>query len=335
MATKDDVLTETDDDIDVVEVDTAAGEEAKAAEAEAAKAAEGGKDGLTEDEHDEDEDGEQEDARLAERDEGEDPNREDNPERKKRLNRRRAAKARTERLNAEVDRLTRQVAELTRGQTEIRNTNLSVSEGMVTSRLEQVRQDIATAEAILADAVKNADGDSYTTALRLRDEAKAQESELVVAQKGFVEAKKAPATADTEATRLAGEWKRANATWYGSNAAATASANAIDAALSAEGLYSHGSPDYYRELTRRVTTHFNGGERTERKPETQTDTRAKGPKLGDRGGGANGAPAGRKVFLSKDRVDAIKAAGDWDDPKERAKAIRAYEEYDREQSAQR
>lgn len=328
MATKDEVLTESDD-IEVVEVDAAPGEEAKVAEADAAKKKED--EPVVEDDHDDPDDEHQEDARLAEKDQSP----EEIEANKRKLGQRQRQKAARDRDRQELATLRAQNADFQRRLSSVESNTLSVNEGMVTSKLEEVRRDIATADAILADAVKNSDGDAYAAALRLRDEAKSQEGELIAAQKVFVEAKKAPAAPDAEATRLAGDWKRANAEWYGSNSTATASANAIDAALSAENLYAHNSPDYYRELTRRVSAHFNGGERTERKSETPADNKRKGPPIGDRGGAQNGNGTGRKVFLSKDRVDAIKAAGDWDDPKERAKAVKAYEEYDRDQSAQR
>lgn len=331
MATKDDVLTETDDDIEVIEVDAAPGEEAKAAEA----AAKEDKEPPAASEDDE-EDDDQEDARLADRDADPEETAEDAEKRKRKLGQRQRQRQAAKRNQEELEALRREIAELRRGQTEIRNTNLSVSEGMVNSRLEEVRRDIATADAILAEAVKNSDGDSYAQALKLRDEAKAQEAELANTAKGFAEAKKAPVETDTEVSRLASAWKASNP-WYRSDGSDTHSAvvNAIDAGLMAEGR-NPGTREYWSELTRRVAARFKSEEAPRERKDPVDDNRRKGPAIGDRGGAVNGNGSGKRtVHLSKERVDAIKQAGDWDDPVERAKAIKAYEQYDREQSANR
>lgn len=335
MATKDDVITENEDDIDVVEIDVPAGDEAKHAEAEAAKE----KSEVVEepDGEQDDDDGEQEDTRLAEKDESA----EEAEERrnKHKLGQRQRQKLARQRERAELQELRQNYATLLKRLDGVETNTLSVNEGLITSKLEQVRQDIATADSLLADAVKNADGDTYAAAMRLRDDAKAQELELIAAKNATTKAKETSTGAPDQVTALVTRWKTANAAWYGTDTVGTAIAHEIDNRLAAEGVYQKTDPEYYRELSRRCAEEFkriDGGNRRETKTDSQADNRRKGPPLGDKGGGANGNGSGKRaVFLSKDRVDAIKAAGDWDDPVERAKAIKAYEAYDREQSAQR
>lgn len=331
MVTKDEVLTENEDDIDVVEVDVAPGEEAKAQEAAAkAKTPDDADDDQTADD-DADADDDTEDARLAEQDEGpEERERRREENRIKRARKRERQKAGYEELLA----LRAEIAELRRGQSQLHDASRASSEAQLDARLADVRKDIATADAIMAQALKDGNGDDFIAAQTLRDQAKDQERELTAARKAM-EAR--PQSADADAVRtLADRWKQANASWYGAPGyeSQTAIANSVDAQVMRDG-YDPKTPAYYQELSRRLNAmRDDDRERPARRKENTVDDppRRKAPPLGASrdGAGANGR---RQVHLSRERVEAIKAAGAWDDPKERAALIKAYEEYDREHSA--
>lgn len=338
MATKDEVLTENEDDIDVVEVDALPGEEAKAAEAAAAaeKAKEVAADAGDTDDDDHDDDADHEDARLADADA--DPD-EDNEERKKRLNRRKRQKEARDRTLQRLTFLEQQNAELLKRVGGVENVTQSTNVAQLDARIAEVRKDIATADAILAQAIKDADGDSYATAMRLRDEAKDQERELAAAKSAVEAAKTTSQSGAGQVTSFANAWKAANP-WYDPSGGDNASAvvNAIDAGMIREG-YDPNQRGYWEELTRRVAGRVgsNGERRETRAKENGVDKdppRRKAPPLGANRDG-NGQGGRRQVFLSKERVDAIKSAGLWDDPTERAKMIKAYEEYDRDNPASR
>lgn len=330
MATKDEVLTENEDDIEVVEVDVAPGEEAKAQEAAAKdEKSDDVDDQTTDDDADDDED--KEDARLADQDA--DPEERNEQEREKRVKRRQRQKEARDRTLARVEALERQNQELLRRLGGVETTQQSSTEAQLDSRLADVRKDIATADAIMAQALKDGNGDDFVAAQTLRDQAKDQERELVSAKKTF-EAK--PADNNDAVRQLADRWKQANSSWYGAPGyeQQTAIANGIDAQVMQDG-YDPKTPAYYQELTRRLKAlRSDDEERPVRRKETHVDEspRRRAPPLGASrdSAGANGK---RQVHLSRERVEAIKAAGAWDDPKERAALIKAYEEYDREHSA--
>lgn len=321
------VLTEKDEDeLEIVEVETLPepGKEPPKKEEEPPP----GDDDEDDDEHEDDDP--PEDARLADQDE--DP--EENAERKKRLNRRakqKAAKARTE---SELVALRAEVARLSQGQQRLEGANLATGEAQVEFRLVEVRKDIATAETLLADAVKNSDGDTYAAALRLRDEAKAQETDLARAQETFKQAKERP-QAQTAVADLANRWSSANP-WYKRDGSDNPSAivNAIDAGMISEG-HDPATPGYWSELTRRVQARLVTTEpRRETTPNGEQPARRKAPPLGN---GREQTPPGqrREVYVTPARKAAMQQAGVWDDPKERAEYLREYAKYDREQSANR
>lgn len=337
MATKDEVLTENDDDIDVIEVDAAPGDEAKAAAEAAAAEAEKAKAGDDKDEGDEDdeheEDSEQEDSRLADRDA--DPEERNEQEREKRLKRRQRQKAARDATLQELQNLRAELAQLRQGQHQLQTTQQSNTVAQIDARIAEVRRDIATADAVMAQALKDGNGEDFVTAQRLRDEARDQERELAAAKKA---SENRPAESATQVTSFAQQWMAAN-TWYHKDGSDTASAvvNAIDAGMMAEG-FDPATRGYWSELTRRVRERMgNEQERPERRKENGVDKeeppRRKAPPLGANRDGSGGQGGRRQVHLSKERVEAIKAAGAWDDPKERASLIKAYEEYDREHSA--
>ena len=57
------------------------------------------------------------------------------------------------------------------------------------------------------------------------------------------------------------------------------------------------------------------------------------PTVAGAGRESGGADSGKTYRLSSDRVQALKDAGIWDDPKQRAEAIRRFREYDKQHRA--
>lgn len=331
---KDEVLTENEDDIEIVEVDAPPGEEAKVVEAEKAKAPDADTDEDDQDDADGDEDdADKEDSRLSERDT--DPD-EDNPKREKRINRRRQQKEARDRTLAQLELLRRENQELKQRIGAVETTQHSATESQIEARLAEIRRDIETADQIMAQAITDQNGENFAAAQRIRDEARDRERELQAAQQAIKS--RTTTEADPRQTTLVSQWKAANP-WYGAPGyeTQTAIANTIDVQVAAAG-FDKGSPEYYRELSRRINamTTKDDGERRERRKEKDVDRddppRRRALPLGANRDG-NGQAGRRQVHLSKERVDAIKAAGAWDDPQLRAEYIREYEKYDRENSA--
>lgn len=278
-----------------------------------------------------DDDEEQEDARLADHeDDEEDGEHKDDPDsaaRKKRLKRRQIQKQARDRTLNEVAELRRVNEELLRRVSGIEGAHLNFSETQIDARLTEVRRDIETAETILAKAIEAGNGADAATALRLRDEAKAAEADLVRNKSLFGEARKPKQeTQDPEVSRYANAWKAANP-WYGKPGSEVDSAiiNAIDATLTAER-YDPKSDEYWKELTRRANARINPEDKGSKR--VTTDRKKPPPQ----GSSREHAPQStrREVYVTPERKAAMVEAGIWDDPQRRSKMLKAYADYDRD-----
>jgi len=129
----------------------------------------------------------------------------------------------------------------------------------------------------------------------------------------------------TEVQENATQWLKKNS-WYDPQARDTDSriAKVVDQELAAEG-WDAADPEYWDELDNRLQARLphrytaKGG---------STNRRA-GPTSSSRATNSAVAKPGT-VMLSRDRVQAIKDAGAWDDVSKRNKMIRAYQAYDRQ-----
>lgn len=116
--------------------------------------------------------------------------------------------------------------------------------------------------------------------------------------------------------QLAERWKADNADWYGDPeyAAETAATNAIDQQLAREG-YDPNSPQYFKELDRRITERFSylAVEDDDQEQGRQAPSR---PKQQPVAGATRQPPSGkRSVKLTKDDVAAARMMGlDLSDP---------------------
>jgi len=322
------ILTETDDDeIDIVEVEQLP--EPGTTQPKAATQDDDADDTTGDTDDDDEDDGE--DRRLEGHD---DDDGDDSPQRKKRLKRRQLQKEAKERTLRELELLRTQNAELSRRLGDVENRTHSAAKTDVERRLSEVQNDIRTAEAILAKAIEAGNGEDAATAMRLRDEARDVAAELSASVKDY---EKPRTTApDPNAARLAGAWKEANP-WYDSRGGDEDSAivNAIDATLTREG-YNPASRDYWTELTRRVNSRLGGAQADpeERTQRAEGREKRKAPPLGN---GRDHAPAStrREVYVTPDRKQAMIDAGIWDDPQRRNKMLKAYADFDRDQSSGR
>lgn len=306
----DKTLTE-DDDIEIVEVE---------------QLPKPGETAAVEDKsEDEDEDdAPEEDARLvADDDEDDDAEDKDTPAHKKRVKRRQLQKQARDRTLTEVARLREQNAAYERRLAALETSVVTQSETQVDERLTKTRDDIAMADRIMAKALEAGNGDDFVAAQNMRDAAKTQEFELLRTKGNFTDVKKN--TPDQRVVSLSNEWKSANASWYGADANATQVANQIDSQVAADG-YNPSTPAYWQELSRRLQSRFQASETTaptkKKTPPPQGQTREHTP-----------PSTRREVYVTPERKQAMIDAGKWDDPVARAKMLKAYAQYDREQSA--
>ena len=134
-----------------------------------------------------------------------------------------------------------------------------------------------------------------------------------------------PNPISTEVQLNATKWLKKNS-WYDPQAQDTDSriAKVIDQELAADG-WDPSDSEYWEELDNRLSSRLP--HRYSQKG-SKEGKRSVGPTASSRVSNANSSKAGT-ITLSRDRVQAIKDSGSWDDVEKRNKMIRAYAQYDR------
>ena len=132
-----------------------------------------------------------------------------------------------------------------------------------------------------------------------------------------------PNQISTEVQQNATQWLKKNS-WYDPQARDTDSriAKVVDQELAADG-WDPSDPEYWDELDSRLTTRL-----PHRYTSKGSSSKRANPSASSRVANASASKPGT-ITLSRDRVQAIKDAGAWDDVEKRNKMIRAYQSYDR------
>lgn len=149
--------------------------------------------------------------------------------------------------------------------------------------------------------------------------------ELARVEQAFKQRQAAPQPLDPRLANHAQDWMKRNS-WYDPSGQDQDSeiAMRIDQRLAQEG-WDPTTKEYWQELDSRVKKYlphrFSGGKVSSAKPKSVVT-----------GGGreASGANSGATYKLSSERVQALKDAGLWDDPKKRAEAVKRFREYDKQ-----
>lgn len=251
--------------------------------------------------------------------------------RETRAKRRQLQKQAKERSQRELALLREQNAELMRRMQAIEGNTISQQAQSIGQQYQQALYEAQQAETIIARAIEAGNGDDVSVALRLRDEAKERAQQLAYAkQQAEVYAYQAvQPQADPRVVDYAQQWLEANP-WYNPQGRDEESAitKAIDNALAAEG-WNPTSEEYWHELTRRVAARIANDGGSQR---SQASPRRKAPPTGNT---REHAPASTKneVVVTPERKQAMIEAGVWDDPVARNRYLKAYQAYDRENTA--
>lgn len=252
--------------------------------------------------------------------------------RETRAKRRQLQKQAKERSQRELALLREQNAELMRRMQAIEGNTLSQQAQSIEQRYQQALYEAQQAETIIARAIEAGNGEDVSVALRLRDEAKERAQQLSYA-KQQAEQYAYQATqpqADPRVVDYAKQWLDANP-WYNPQGRDEESSitKAIDNALAAEG-WNPSSEEYWHELTRRVAARIGGDDNAATRREAAP--RRKAPPTGNT---REHAPASTKneVVVTPERKQAMIEAGVWDDPVARNRYLKAYQAYDRENTA--
>jgi hypothetical protein len=199
------------------------------------------------------------------------------------------------------------------------------------SAIAQAAQEAEMADKVIAKAVAAGNGEDVTQAMRYRDQALARIQTLNQQKQQLANARPQPQQAkiDDMTMELAKQFMSENP-WYDAQGRDEDSAIviAIDQSLAKDG-FDPRSEDYWDELRRRASKRLP--ERFGKAKESAQGT-ARSPRGGPAvGSGREHAPAStrKEIYVSPERKQALIEAGVWDDPVLRAKYVKRYAEYDR------
>jgi hypothetical protein len=222
----------------------------------------------------------------------------------------------------ELDFLRRRNDDLERriSQQEERTTRVDIDN--IDARIYQANNEVSMAEQVIAKAVAAGNGDDVAQALRLRDQAILRAQQLAAHKQNVAYRPKPQQSVDDMTIHHAKQFM-SDHPWYNAQGADEDSGIvlAIDQSLSKEG-YDSRSEDYWDELRYRVQKRL-----PEKFKEVSRSPRG-GPQVGS---GKEYAPSTTKkeIFVSPERVQALKDAGVWEDPVLRMKYVKRYAEYDK------
>jgi hypothetical protein len=252
--------------------------------------------------------------------------------RDQRTKRRQLQKQAKERSQRELEYLRQQNATMEARLRAVEGNTLSQQAQTIDQQYQRALYEAQQAETIIARAVEAGNGDDVSIALRLRDEAKERAQQLGYAKQQAEQYahQAAQPKADPRVVDYAKQWLDANP-WYNPQGRDEDSAvtKAIDNALAAEG-WNPTSEEYWHELTRRVASRI--GDDGAPAARNQAAPRRKAPPTGTT---REHAPVSTKneVVVTAERKQAMIEAGVWDDPVARTRYLKAYQAYDRENTA--
>lgn len=275
---------------------------------------------------DHDDDIEENDERLSDsRNEEEEERRE--ARRNERKRRRESQRFARDKTKEEMQWLIDQNKQLQQRLEAVEHHAITAQKGSLDQNYNQALYSVRKAETDLARAIEIGDGAKVPELLRQRDQAMAQAAEINRVKTQF---SNQPAPQNSEVTERAQRWAAQN-TWFNANGndPDSAAAKAIDAGLVSEG-FNPATKKYWNELDRRLSERlphrFADDDDSEYTGTQQSGRR--GPPVG--GSREMSAPGSKKVFVSAERIQAMKDAGYWDDPVLRQRMLKRYQETDRE-----
>lgn len=231
-------------------------------------------------------------------------------------------------LKRENDEFKRRLGQLERN---------SKTEGLIRidKNLEDANYRVEYAKLKLAEATQNGDGQAMVEAQTLWQAANDEVRQLSQIRRQADQELKQPQqqqTADPTVQRLAQRWMSRNA-WYNPSASDPDSrvAKKIDELMGAQG-WDPTDPDYWDELDSRLQKELPH-RYNETNDEDSRNVRRPRNVVGSSGREASAAYGGSnrtQFVLSPDRVKAMKEAGAWDNPDRKAKMIKSFIAYDRQ-----
>jgi hypothetical protein len=241
------------------------------------------------------------------------------------------AKQREASSKHKISALEKRNEDLARRLAAVENTAASYQFAQIDKALEDEATRVEYAKMKMVQAAQAGDVAAQMEYLEQLTDAKQRLNQAQHYKKQQLEAAKAPRQnvpnpVSTEVQQNATGWLKKNS-WFDPQARDTDSriAKVVDQELVADG-WDPSDPEYWDELDNRLSARLphrytaKGG---------NNQRRAAGPTSSSRVANTNSTKPGT-ITLSRERVNAIKDAGAWDDVSKRNKMIRAYAQYDRE-----
>ena len=229
-----------------------------------------------------------------------------------------------------ISALEKRNEELARRLANLESSAVSFKMAQLDKTLEDEATRVEYAKMKMMQAAQAGDAQSQVEYLEQLTDAKQRLQQLQHFKKQQLnEAKKpkqnVPDPISQEVEQNAKAWLRKNS-WYDPEARDTDSriAKVIDQELATDG-WDPSDPEYWDELDNRLSARLP--HRYTAKGGNTTQRRSAGPTASSRVATTTAKP--NTITLSRDRVQAIKDAGAWDDTEKRNKMIRAYAAYDR------
>ena len=255
-------------------------------------------------------------------------------------NRRKAKKDLIRKTNQEKDlrlqQLQRENEEFKRRLSQLERNTKAEHVTRIEKGIEDAQVRLEYAKMKLAEATSNNDGQAMVEAQTLWDNAKEEVRNLSLLKQRADEELRRPQqqanVPDPTVQKLAAQWMRKNE-WYDPAARDPDSriAKKIDELLVTQG-WNPSDPDYWDELTSRLqkelphryNDHNDDDTRGVRRPRNVVGSA--GREASASYGGSNRS----QFVLSPDRVKAMKEAGAWDNPERKARMIKQFIEFDRQ-----
>lgn len=240
------------------------------------------------------------------------------------------AKQREYTAKNKITALERRNAELAERLAKLESTTASYQFAQVDKAIEDEATRVEYAKMKLVQAAQANDANAQVEYLEQLQDAKNKLAQIQAYKKQQLEDAKRPKQnvpneISTEVQRNATNWLKKN-TWYDPQARDTDSriAKVIDQDLAAEG-WDPADPEYWDELDNRLSARLPH----RYSAKGASSVRRVTPTASSRTANPSGKTA-NTITLSRERVQAIKDAGAWDDPARRSKMIKAYAEFDKQ-----
>lgn len=240
------------------------------------------------------------------------------------------AKQREASAKHKITALERKNEELAKRLAALENTAVSYQFAQVDKAIEDEATRVEYAKMMVTKAVQSNDATAQVEYLEQLQDAKTRLAQLNNYKKQQIEQIKRPKQnvpdpVSNQVQENAKTWLQKNK-WYDPQARDTDSriAKVIDQELAADG-WDPADPEYWDELDNRLSA------RLPHRYAARTGTSAKRVTPTASGRAAStAAKSANTITLSRERVQAIKDAGAWDDPAKRNAMIKAYAAYDKQ-----